>query len=118
MSKENEAAAAAELAGQLHGEFLKGDGVTLLAGEPFPLCYVCCLHAITRGISWDDVSGDTLADGTKLHAAVTQVCGTAVCWYHVNHVHGSSVLSVTGRDEQEKVQHETAQATVREAGER
>lgn len=84
------------------------EGGTLL-GSPFPMCYVCTLHAVVKGLDWSDLSGDTLADGSKLHAAVTQVGGTAVCWYHVNHVSSSGGLTARGFDEVEDLRRQVGQ---------
>jgi hypothetical protein len=71
------------------------EGMVELSSQP-NWCFVCCLHAVTRGVDFDDVDGDTLADGTHLHPPVTTINGTAVCWYHVSHVGTANVLSDLG----------------------
>lgn len=60
------------------------------------ICYVCALHAVTRGVDYTPGSAE-LADGTELHEAVTSVGGTAVCWFHVAHVNDDGTLSDDGR---------------------
>jgi hypothetical protein len=61
-------------------------GMTELLSVPAQYCYVCCLHAVLKGLDWNDMSGNTLSDGSMLHEPVTSVAGTPICWYHVGHI--------------------------------
>ena len=52
-------------------------------------CAVCVLNAIRRGVNSLDTDnlvtvGQKIADGTQVHAAVTTMAGTPVCFYHVD----------------------------------
>lgn len=45
-------------------------------------CGICAYNAVKRGVDYTP-GVNRLADGTSVHAPVTTVNGTAVCWFHV-----------------------------------
>lgn len=52
-------------------------------------CAICVLNAVRQGVSFQGASqaeivGSKYGEGRTIHAKVTTMFGTDVCWYHVD----------------------------------